>query len=88
MCHVLMINFLMIMEKAVCILGLITLQGQKIKSNNNHLLCVGPLINILVRFLLQHLNWIIRYSTMKLDVSFLFEYTLSIISSPEPKAHW
>ena len=34
MCHVLMINFLMIMEKAVCILGLITLQDLKLKSNN------------------------------------------------------
>ena len=37
MCHVLMINFLMIMEKAVCTLGLITLQDMKIKSNNYHL---------------------------------------------------
>ena len=35
-CHVLMINFLVIMEKAVCTLGLITLQDQKIKSNNYH----------------------------------------------------
>ena len=58
MCHVLMIYFLMIMEKAVCTLGLITLQDQKIKSNNYHFLCVGRLINILVLFLLQHLNWI------------------------------
>ena len=47
MCHVLMINFLMIMEKAVYTLGLITLQDQKIKSNNYHFLCVGRLINIL-----------------------------------------
>ena len=45
-------------------LGLITLQDQKIKSNNYHFLCVGRLINILVLFLLQHLNWIERYSTM------------------------
>ena len=66
MCQVLMINFLMIMGKAVCTLGLITLQDQKIKSNNYHFLCVGPLINILVLFLLQHLNWIERYSTMKI----------------------
>ena len=66
MCHVLMINFLMIMEKAVCTLGLITLQDQKIKSNNIHFLCDGRLINILVLFLLQHLNWIERYSTMKI----------------------
>ena len=31
MCHVLLYNFLMIMEKAVCILGSITLQDKKIK---------------------------------------------------------
>ena len=36
------------MEKAVCTLGSITLQDQKIKSNNYHFLCVGRLINILV----------------------------------------
>ena len=66
MCHILMINSLMIMEKAVCTLGLITLQDQKIKSNNYHLLCVGRLIKILVLYLLQHLNWIERYSTMKI----------------------
>ena len=66
MCHVLMINFLAIMEKAVCTLGLITLQEQKIKSNNYHFMCVGRLINILVLFLLQHLNWIERYSSMKI----------------------
>ena len=70
MCHVLMINFLIIMEKAVCILGLITLQDQKIKSSNYHVLCVGRLINILVLFLLQHLNWIERYSNENL--TFLF----------------
>ena len=58
MFHVLMINFLMIMEKAVCTLGLISLQDQKIKSNNYHFLYVGRLINILGLFLLQHLNWI------------------------------
>ena len=51
-----MINFLMIMEKAVYTLGLITLQDQKIKSNNYHVLCVKRLINILVLFLLQHLS--------------------------------
>ena len=56
----------MIMEKAVCTLGLITLQDQKIKSNNYHLVCVGRLINIFVLFLLQNLNWIERYSTMKI----------------------
>ena len=66
MCHVLMINFQIITEKAVCILGLITLQDQKIKSNNYHFLCVGHLINILGLFLLQHLNQIDRYSAMKI----------------------
>ena len=74
MCHVLMINFLMIMEKAVYTFGLITLQDQKIKSNNYHFLCVGHLINILVLFLLQHLSWIEKNSTMKIGRSFLFEY--------------
>ena len=66
MCHVMMVNFLMIMEKAVCILGLITLQDQNIKSNNYHYLCVGRLISIFVLFLLQHLNWIERYNTIKI----------------------
>ena len=66
MCHILMINFLMIMEKAVCTLGSITLYDEKIKSNNYQFLCVLHLINILVLFLLQHLNWIGRYSTMKI----------------------
>ena len=50
MCHVLLFNFRMIMEKAVCILGSITPQDKKIKSNNYHLLCVGRLINILILF--------------------------------------
>ena len=50
MCHVLMINFVMIMEKAVYTLGLRTLQDQNIKSNNYHFLCVGRLINIIVYF--------------------------------------
>ena len=66
MCHVLMIKFLMIMEKAVYTLGLIILQDQKIKSNNYQFLCFGRLINILVLFLLQHLSWIERYSTTKI----------------------
>ena len=65
MCYVLIINFLMIMEKAVCTLGFITLQDQKIKSNKYLFLYVGRLINILVLFLLQHLNGIERYSTIK-----------------------
>ena len=33
MCHVLVINFLMIMKKAVCTQGSITLQDKNIKSN-------------------------------------------------------
>ena len=38
-------------------------------------LCVRRLINILVFFLLQHLYWIERYSTMKTRTYlFLFEY--------------
>ena len=70
MSHVSMINFPIIMEKAVCTLGLITLQDQKIKSNNYHFLCLGRLINILGLFLLQHLNRIERYSTMKIGCFF------------------
>ena len=74
MCHVLMINFLMVMEKAVCTLGSITLHDKKIKSNSYQVVCVLRLINILVLFLLLHLNWIDRYSTMKIGRYFLFEY--------------
>ena len=66
MCHVSMINFRIIAGKAVCTLGLITLQDQKIKLNNDYFLCVGHLINILGLFLLQHLNQIERYSAMKI----------------------
>ena len=66
MCHVLMINFLMIMEKALCTLGSLTLQDKKIKSNNYHFLSVLRLINILLLFLLRNLTWIERYSTMKI----------------------
>ena len=66
MCHVLLFNFRMIMEKAVCILGSITPQDKKIKSNNYHLLCVGRLINILVLFVMRHPIWIERYRTMKI----------------------
>ena len=66
MCHVFMINFLMIMEKAVRLLGSITLQDKKIKSNNYQFMCVGRFINILVLILLRHLNWIENYSTMKI----------------------
>ena len=67
MCHVLLINFLMIKEKAVCTLSEITLQDKKIKSNNYQFLCVRRLINILVLFLLRHLKWIERYSTIKIE---------------------
>ena len=70
MCHVLMINFLMIMDKAVCTLGSITIHEKKIKSNNYQFLCVLRLINILVLLLLQHLNWIDRYSTKKIGRNF------------------
>ena len=70
MCHVLMINFLMIMEKAVCTLGSITLHDKKIKSNNYQFLSDLRLINIFVLILLRHLNWIDRYSTMKIGRNF------------------
>ena len=66
MCRVLMINFMVRMEKAVSIFGSITLQDKKIKSNNYHFLCVLRLINFLVLFLLRYLNWIERYSTIKI----------------------
>ena len=35
-----MVNSLMEMEKAVCTLGLITLQDKKNKSNNYHFVCL------------------------------------------------
>ena len=54
------------MEKAVCTLGLITLQDKKIIANNYHFLSVGRLIKNLFLFLLQHHNWIKRYGTMKI----------------------
>ena len=66
MCHVLMINSLMILEKAVHTLGSITIHDKKIKSNNYQFLCVLRLINISVLILLRHLNWIDRYSTIKI----------------------
>ena len=68
----------MIMEKAVCTLGSITFHDKKIKSNYYQFLCVLRLINILVLFLLRHLNWIDRYSTMKIGLTFLFEYITSV----------
>ena len=51
-------------------LGSITLHDKKIKSNNYQFGCVLRLINILVLFLLRHLNWIDRYSTMKIGRNF------------------
>ena len=78
MCNVLLINFLMIMEKAVCTLVAITLQDKKIKSNNYQFLCVRRLINILVLFLLRRLNWVERHSTMKMG---RFFFCLSIFET-------
>ena len=66
------------MEKAVCTSGVITLQNQKRKSSDYRFLCVGRLINILFLFLLQHLNWIERYSTMKIGrFFFVWVYILA-----------
>ena len=77
MCHVLMINFLMIMEKALYTLGLITLQDQKIKSNNYHFLCVRRLLNILVIFVATfQLDRKIRYHGNR---TFLFCLSISAI---------
>ena len=73
MCHVSMINYPIIMEKAACTLGLITLQDQKIKSNNYHFLCVGHLINILGLFLCNILTGSIDTVPRKSDISFMFE---------------
>ena len=61
-----MINLLIIMEWAVFTLGSITLPDKKKKSNNQKVLFVGRLINILAYILLRHLNWVKRYSTMKI----------------------
>ena len=64
----------MIMEKAVCTSGVITLQDQKIKSSDYHFLCVGRLINILVYFCCNILTGSKDTVPSKSDVSFLFEY--------------
>ena len=50
----------------MCTSSVITLQDQKIKSSDYHFSGVGRLINILVLFLLQHLDRIEGYSTMKI----------------------
>ena len=76
MCHVLVINFLMIMEKAVCTLGSLTLHDKKIKSNNYQFLCVLRLINILIYFCCDILTGLIDTVPCKSDVTFLFEYIL------------
>ena len=68
-CHVLMINLLMIVEQAVFTLCSITLLDKKIRFNSYKFLCVRCLINILFIFAV-HLNWIERYSTIKSDVFF------------------
>ena len=52
MCHVLMTNFLMIMEKL-----LIILQDQKIKSINYLFLCVGRLIFVATSYLDQKIQY-------------------------------
>ena len=44
--------------KVVFTLGSITLPEKKIKSNNYQFLCAGRLVNIMVYFLLRHLNLI------------------------------
>ena len=70
MCHVLMTNFLMIMEKAVCTLGLIALPYQKIKSKDYHFLCVGRLIIMLGCFCCNVLTGSKDTVPRKSDVSF------------------
>ena len=88
MCQVLMINLLMIVDWALFTLGSITLRDQKIKSNKYQLLCAGRLINVLVYFLPKHLNWIKRYSTMKIGhiffvwVYYFFMKELKIFTLP------
>ena len=62
MCHVLMINFLVIMDKSCVQIRF----HFPLKINNYQFLCGWRLIIILVLFLLQHLNWIDRYSTLKI----------------------
>ena len=70
-----MIDLLMIVGWAVFTLGSITQPDKKIKSNNYQHLFVGRLINILVSFLLRHLNWIKRHSIMKIGrIFFVWVY--------------
>ena len=68
----------MIIGKVVCTLGLITLEDKKMQSNNYHFVYVGRLINILVLYLLQYLNWIERYSIVKIGRFFFVEYILNL----------
>ena len=50
-------------------------------SSNYQFLCVLRSKNILVLFLLRHLNRFDRYSTMKIGRYFLFEYISSLLVS-------
>ena len=81
-----MSNFLVMMEKAVCTLGSIALQDQKIKSNNYHFLCVRRLINILFFISVQYLNWIERYSTMKIGRFFFVWVYMHILFPHQHKS--
>ena len=69
-----MINFLMIMEKAVCTLGLITIQDQKIKSNNYHFFVSDAWLTFWFYFCCNILTGSKDTVPWKSDVSFLFEY--------------
>ena len=73
MCHVLMIDSLLTMKIAVFTLGSIAIPDKKIKSYHYQFSCVLRLSNSLVLFLFRYLNWIERYSTMKIGRSVLFE---------------
>ena len=88
MCHVLMINLIMIMKWAVFTLGSITLSGKKIKSNNYQVLCVGRLINIFANFCCDILTGSKYTAPWKLDDSFLFEYTRISYVLNEKGAIW
>ena len=66
MCHVLLINFLMIMEKAVCTLGSITLQDKKIKIKQLQIFECPTFDKHFGFIFVATSNWIERYSTMKI----------------------
>ena len=69
----------MIMEKAVCTLGLKALPYQKIKSKDYHFFVCRTFDNYVGVFLLQRLNWIEGYSTTKIG---RFFFCLSIFNTP------